>query len=117
MLDADDFVVLSELGLTVDQITAHARATRADAELLSQDNWQCSASEANARLRAAGPISLLAQAARGARHNDKLMLYLLDKLWHPTQPSTEPAQNVDIGQLSNAQLTKIWQIMRGGDGV
>jgi hypothetical protein len=118
IVDPDEFVVLSELGLNQDQIQAHFRATSAEMETMAQENWQCSAAEACARLRAAGPTSLLAKAAEMAgRGNEKMLLYLLEKLWRPqvaAQSAPATQGQADPKTLSDDQLTRIYRIMSEG---
>lgn len=116
MLSPDHFVLLSELGLEVDQICAHFRVNRTEAEQLAQENWQCSASDANQRLRQAGPITLLTRAAERANDgHEKLMMFLLERLWRPPQaPQEGQSGPADVKGLTNDQLTRIYRIMAEG---
>lgn len=82
-MTADEFAELSELGATVEQICLHYHLTHEQADNVCDAAWNAPAEWVNDQLRRIGPIGLLAKASRMAQHNEKMLTYLLEKLWKP----------------------------------
>ncbi len=107
---AEQFAIACEMGLTLEQISAHYLVSAAELDKLAIANWGESAENASRRLRASGPVHLMIKAYERAQTDARLLTYLLDRLWVPRAAGEEQTA---ASSLTDAQLVQIHSIIKG----
>ncbi len=110
-IDIDTLIILLEMGFSIDNIGMSFAVTEAQLDTLTQKNHGERCKDLAERVRAAGPIHLLAMAYRAAAADNRVLLYLLDRLWKNEAGDTKKP---GLDKLTDEQLAQVHAIVRRG---
>lgn len=108
-VDIDTLVILLEMGFTIDNVAMSFAVTEQQLDELTTKHHGERCKDLAERVRSAGPIHLLAMAYRAANNDNRVLLYLLDRLWKNESGETKKP---DLDKLTDDQLAQIHKIVR-----
>ncbi len=108
-VDIDTLVILLEMGFSLDNIAMSFAVTKGQLDELTLKHHGEGATDLAERVRSAGPIHLLAMAYRAASADNRVLLYLLDRLWKNEAGDTKKP---GLDKLTDDQLAQIHKIVR-----
>lgn len=108
-IDVENLVAYFEMGFTVDNICASFAVTEKELDEVCVKVHHEGARDLAQRVRAAGPIHLLTLAYRAAVNDNRVLLYLLDRLW---KQDGADSKKTNLSTLTDDQLAQIHKIVR-----